>query len=106
MATRLMPLSWNETWREHCYNALAIDAANEHRLARADLQAIRLRLRRACLELSRLLAEPIRTRCKLCGESLSVLVEQQQGMCMGCLADDLQDAEGYGVDLHSFRSEE
>lgn len=102
-----MPLSWNETWEESCRNALAIGMLNEGHLFHADLQAIRLRLRRACLELSRLLAvhQPIRTRCKLCGEPLGVPVEQQQGMCMDCLADDLQDAEGYGVDLHSFRSE-
>ena len=98
-----MPLSWNETWLEHTNAALCINALNEGNLSRADLQAIRLRLRRACLELSRLLAEPIRTRCKLCGETIS---GEPSGMCPDCLADDLQDAEGYGVDLHSFRSEE
>ena len=101
-----MPLSWNESWQESCRNALAIGMLNEGHLSRADLQAIRLRLRRACVELAREIAGHSTLRrelCKLCGEPIT---GQPSGMCPECEAADEQDAQGYGVDLHSFRSEE
>ena len=57
----MSPLSWGESWLEHCQTAICIHALNRGELTREDLRAIRTRLRKAIVELDReIAAAPLR----------------------------------------------